>query len=522
MTEKFYLTTAIDYVNAPPHLGHAYEKIAADALARYHRLRGAEVFFLTGVDEHGMKIEKTAAQAGITPQELADRHTPLFIETWQQLGISYDHFIRTTDPDHERAVQQAFSQLLEQGDIYKASYEGLYCTGCEEFKNERDLSEGRCPQHPQEALATHSEENYIFRLSAYKQRLREHIESHTDFIAPVTRKKEALNLLEGFPDVSVSRQRLKWGIPVPGDASQVIYVWIDALLNYVTGVGYQTDADSFRRWWPAELHLVGKDITKFHCLIWPALLLALGLPLPRQIYGHGFVLMDSQKMGKSLGNAVSPAVLAEQYGTDALRYYLLREVVFGKDGEFSPAAFEKRVDSDLANNLGNALNRLLPILEKQHAGKIPTPRPESGVALRESVPALLASVESAMQELALQGALSAIWGYLDQINKFIDTQAPWTLAKRAADEPEAQAELFDILYASLEALRVVAILASPFIPGLSAKIWEQLGIPEPITAQRWQNLSWGGLQPETQTHRLGPIYPRIGSALAKDKKQPRT
>lgn len=515
MSEPVLITTAIDYTNAPPHLGHAYEKIAADAVARYHRLRGDDVFFLTGTDEHGLKIERAASAKGVEPQAFVDEMAGKFAAAWEALGVAPDRFIRTTDPDHEEAVGRVFARLLEQGDISKAVYEGLYCAGCEEFKNERDLVDGKCPQHDA-APVPYKEENYVLRVGKYKERIRAHIESHPGFIRPASRKAEILNLLETFPDVSVSRQKLKWGIPVPGDPEQRIYVWVDALLNYLTGIGYTglAGAEAFpsekaARYWPARWQIVGKDITKFHCIIWPALLMALDLPLPATVYGHGWVNVGESKMSKSLGNVVEPVALAERYGADALRYFLLREITFGKDGSYTEDGFRLRVNADLANNFGNALNRTLGLLEKNFGAVVPGDRPTVSAPLAEAARALVAAVEAHMAALELQETLEAIWGYLDVLNKFIDTEAPWALAKAGDTE-----RLAGVLYGVLEGLRVVALLVSPFVPALAARMWDQLGQDAPLASRRWDALAWGGLAEGTVTRKAGPLYPRIDDELA--------
>ncbi|MBU6428529.1 MAG: methionine--tRNA ligase [Cyanobacteria bacterium REEB65] len=518
MTATYYITTAIDYVNAAPHLGHAYEKIAADMLARYQRLRlGSDhVFYLTGTDEHGVKIEKAAREAGLSPQAWCDRTVEAFQAAWQALGISYDRFIRTTDPDHEAAVAQIFERLLRQGDIYKARYEGWYCRSCEEFKLDRDLGEGRlCPIHGTATEWT-SEENYVFALSKYKDRLRAKLEEDPHFLQPESRRREILNLLEGFPDVSVSRQSLRWGIPVPGDPSHVIYVWIDALSNYLTGIGYPTDEERFRRWWPADVHLVGKDITKFHAILWPALLLALDLPLPKQVYGHGWVLFDQEKMSKSTGNVVDPVGLAQKYGPDAIRYYLMRDVLFGRDGDFTYGAFEQRVNADLANNLGNALNRILTFAERHLDNQVSRPASPPGedvTALELAAREAVAGFSAAMEAMAPHEALEAAWSLLDELNLFVDRQAPWSLAKLEDKEP-----LGHCVWAVLETLRVVAIMVWPVVPTLAGKIWEQLGIPGVLGAERtdrrWVDTVWGAAPDLAfQTRKTGPIYPRIGSEL---------
>ncbi|MEB3285650.1 MAG: methionine--tRNA ligase [Candidatus Sericytochromatia bacterium] len=508
MSASYYITTAIDYTNAPPHLGHAYEKIAADVLARWNRLDGADVFFLTGVDEHGIKIEKAAALQGVTPEEFVGGITPQFVSTWSTLGVQYDRFIRTTDAYHEESVQRAFALLVEQGDIEKARYEGLYCAGCEEFKNERELVDGRCPQH--DAVPQNfAEDNYVLRIGKYRERIREHILSHPEFIQPESRRNEVLNLLDTFPDVSVSRQKVRWGISVPGDDSQVIYVWVDALLNYITGVGWGWDDALFSRYWPASVHVVGKDIMKFHCIIWPAILMALELPLPRTIHGHGWVHVGDQKMSKSLGNAVEPNALAARYGADALRYYLMREITYGKDGTYTLEAFKLRVNADLANNLGNALNRTLGMLEKQFAGVVPSDLPAITKELADRVTMVQEQAARHMRQFEIQEALEVIWGLIDAVNKFIDTQAPWALAKAGDME-----KLGGVLYGVLESLRAVTILVSPFVPQLAEKMWLQLGISSDLQSQRLKDLAWGGLQSGTQTRKLGPVYPRIEDELA--------
>lgn len=508
MPRTYYVTTAIDYTNAPPHIGHAYEKIAADAIARWHRLLGADVFFLTGVDEHGVKIEKAAASEGITPQAFVWRISPQFVSTWEKLGVKYDRFIRTTDDFHEKAVQDAFARMVATGDIYKAKYEGLYCAGCEEFKNERDLTDGKCPQHDA-APQPFSEENYVLAVDKYKDRLRAHIEANPSFIAPESRKNEILNLLDTFPDVSVSRQKVKWGIPVPGDDSQVIYVWVDALLNYLTGIGWGWDDATFKKYWPADCQVVGKDITKFHCIIWPTILMALDVPLPKQVYGHGWVNVGDQKMSKSLGNAVEPNAIADEFGADALRYFMLREITWGKDGTYTFDLFKRCVNADLANNLGNALNRTLGMLEKNFEGKVPADLPAVTDELKARVAEARDKAIDHMDRLEIQEALETLWGLIDAVNKYIDTQAPWALAKAGETE-----KLGGVLYGVLESLRAVSILVSPFIPTLAGKMWEQLGLDAQLADQRLSDLAWGGLPAGTATNKTGPIYPRIEDELA--------
>lgn len=514
----YYLTTAIDYVNGRPHLGHAYEKIAADMIARHQRLRlGAdEVYYLTGTDEHGGKIEKVAREAGVSPAAWCAARADEFREAWAVLGVSYDRFIRTTDPDHEAMVQRIFSRLLLQGDVTKARYEGWYCRACEEFKLERDLAEDRCCPVHGSPTEWQSEENYVFHVSRYKDRIREWLEGPEQPLQPEGRCRETLNLLEGFPDVSVSRQSLKWGVPVAEDPEHVVYVWIDALSNYLSGIGYLFDETSFRRWWPADLHLVGKDITKFHAIIWPALLLALDLPLPKRVYAHGWVLVGQEKMSKSTGKVVDPVDMAREFGADALRYYLLREIVFGKDGEFTQEAFENRVNADLANNFGNALHRMLTFAERHFEMRVERPVRLDPVveALASQAVAARAAYAEGMERLALHEALAAVWGLLDETNAFIDRMAPWALAK-AGD----MATLQQVLWGVFESLRVAALMASPAIPGLAAKLWEQLGPGEDLAVARWDDARFDCLAGRTfRLVRTGPVYPRIGAAAAKGGK----
>lgn len=534
MARALYLTTAIDFANAPPHLGHAYEKIAADVMARWHRMRGDEVFFLTGTDEHGFKMEKLATAEGISPKAFVDRISPLFESTWRALNLSPDRFIRTTDADHVAVVTKAYALLRERGFIERALYEGLYCAGCEEFKNERDLVEGKCPNHDA-VPEMHREENDVLRVSKFKAQIRDLLTGENASgqnpdgrrieVQPELRLSEILNLLEGFPDVSVSRKKVKWGIPVPGDEEQVIYVWIDALLNYLSGLGYvpgaATQTERFERFWadPAatQVQLVGKDITKFHCIIWPAILLGLGLRVPKLVYGHGWVTVGQAKMGKSLGNVVEPNAMVEAFGADAVRYFLMREIPFGRDGSYTPEALKLRVNADLANNLGNALNRTLGMLGKNFEGVVP-PRLEAVegdlvASLAEAKAKALAAMEpqaGAGEPYRIHEALVAIWEHVNATNKYVDTQAPWALAKAGESE-----KLGGVLYAVLESLRTVAILTSPFVPGLSQKIWAQLGQSGSVLDARWDvDLAWGLLPVGQATLKGEPIFLRLDEELA--------
>lgn len=532
MGRAVYITTAIDYTNAPPHLGHAYEKIAADVMARWHRMRGDEVFFLTGVDEHGSKIEKLALAAGISPAEFVAPISPQFEAAWRELGLSPDRFIRTTDPDHEALVSAAYARLRERGYIERALYEGLYCAGCEEFKNERDLVDGKCPHHDA-VPELHHEENDVLRVSKLKAELRDALTGENASgqnpqgevriqVVPELRLHEILNLLEGFPDVSVSRKTVRWGIPVPGDEEQVIYVWVDALLNYLSGLDHQLSgppSERMARFWldpeALQVQLVGKDITKFHCIIWPAILLGLGLPLPKMVYGHGWVTVGQTKMAKSLGNVVRPGDLVAEFGADAVRYYLMREIPFGRDGSFTPEALKLRVNADLANNMGNALNRSLGMLGKQFEGQVPPRLAEVEGPLVESLGRAKAAAEAAMEGVdggeayRIHEALGAIWDHINAINKYVDTEAPWTLAKLGERE-----KLGGVLYAVLEGLRTVAILTSPFVPTLAQKMWAQLGMEGRVQGARWSDLAWGGLPEGQLTQKGEPIFLRLDEALA--------
>lgn len=532
MKEGFYITTAIDYSNAPPHLGHAYEKITADAIARYHRLRGKEVFFLIGLDEHGTKIEKAAREKGITPQQHVDEISAKYQEVWKSLNISYDYFIRTSEEKHKQAVEKIFIKLQEQGDLYKKSYQGLYCSGCEAFYLEKDLDEkGNCPNHqrPPELI---SEENYFFKITKYKEKIKEHISQNPDFVQPVTRKNEIIKMLEDFDDISVSRETVKWGVKVPGDEKQVIYVWLDALNNYITALGYSSDDDAlFKKFWPANIQIVGKDIMKFHCIIWPATLLALGLELPEVVFGHGFLTIGGAKISKSVGNIINPQDLVNKYQSDGLRYFIIREVNYGNDGDFAAEfkedgsfdrceIMENRVNADLANSLGNSLNRIVAsILAKNCDGIVPERNIDAEKDFPEFVETVKNRVSEAMDRFAMQEAVSSIWDLVNKLNKYIDTEAPWSLAKQSKEDPSVTSYFHGVLYTCLETLRIIALLASPYIPVISRKIWEQLGIEEMMENQDWTKVKWGLLSSGTVTKKSELIYPRVDSKLADKTKK---
>lgn len=525
MKNTYFITTAIDYSNAPPHLGHAYEKITTDAFARHYRLRGKDVFFLTGLDEHGTKNEKAAKAKNITEKEHCDEIALKYKEVWEKLNISYDYFIRTSDEEHKKAVQKIFLKLQEKGDIYKKSYEGLYCSGCEAFYLEKDLVNGNCPDHqrPPELV---SEENYFFKISKYKSQIAEHITKNPDFIKPESKRNEILRLLENFEDISISRQTVKWGISVPGDENQVIYVWLDALNNYITALGYCGDNNkNFNKFWPANAQIVGKDIMKFHGIIWPAILLALDVPLPKTIFSHGHITLGGAKMSKTQGNVISPDDLINKYKIDGLRYFIIREINYGNDGdflaEFKDGNFdrceilENRVNADLANNLGNSLNRIISsILAKNCESIVPERFPKSEKDFPEFVETIKNKVAEHMDKFELQEAVISVWDLVNKLNKFIDTEAPWNLAKKSKEDSSFLPYFHGVLYTCLETLRIISLLASPYIPSISLKIWEALGIEEKIETQKWPSITWGLLKPGTVTIKGDLIYQRIDSKLA--------
>lgn len=506
--EKFYVTTAIDYVNATPHIGHAYEKIAADIIARYYRIRGRKVFFQTGVDEHGSKVEKSAIEAQKTPKEFCDEMAGKFQAAWQKLNLSYDKFIRTTDDYHEKAVQHLFKKLVEKGDIYKGTYSGLYCEGCEDFVRERDLDEnGNCPNHlkPPKTLEEH---NYFFKLTNYKDALRNWLNENPDAVRPEGRKKEILNQLNDpeLGDFSVTRARssLTWGIPVPDDEEHVIYVWIDALSNYITGVGYSSDEERFKEWWPADLHLIGKDINKFHSIYWPALLMAADIAVPKQVFAHGFITVDGQKISKSLGNSIDPGALVDEYGADALRFYLFANTPFDNDGDFSHEDCKKQVNAALANNIGNLLNRTLTLVEKNCGGKVPDRDPDHTLRIQANEIHVL--VGKHMEHLEFAKAIEAILALVDQANKIMNDEKPWTLFKEGK-----QKEGEEVLFTCMEVLRRVAMNIYPFTPKLAADIWYQLGNDDDISVigDKKDDDFFDMLKPGTAIRNTGPVFKRL-------------
>ncbi len=486
MAERFYITTPIYYVNDIPHIGHAYTTTACDVISRYKRMKGYDVFFLTGTDEHGQKIQTAAAEQGITPQRLTDKIHVAFKNLCKALNASNDDFIRTTEDRHIRTVQAVFSKLLKQGDIYKGTYSGYYCVPDETYVPENAMGPNRtCPDCGR-PLTIMEEESYFFRASKYVPQLIEYYESHVKAVMPKIRYNEIMSFLKGgVRDQSVSRTTLKWGIPVPGDEKHVIYVWFDALVNYITAAGYLDDPEKFRQWWPSVRHMVGKDIIRFHCVTWPLVLLALGVNLPVEIFAHGWWTVDGEKMSKSRKNVVDPFKVVEDYGVDPFRYFMMREVPFGGDGDFSELALVSRINSDLANDLGNLLNRTLQMIRSYRGGTVPECASESELSAMAAN--VLERVDSAMNEYAFDEALKAIWELIGRANKFIDETAPWKLAK-----DESQSSRLDFVLLNLyEALRLSAMLIAPVMPETAGRIWTQLGISADPVKSQYSSFVWG-------------------------------
>ncbi|HEY9780689.1 MAG TPA: methionine--tRNA ligase [Leptolyngbyaceae cyanobacterium] len=519
--ETFAVTTPLYYVNDIPHIGSAYPTIAADVLARFERLQGLSVLMITGTDEHGQKIQRAAESNGRSPQEYCDRIVPEFTSLWQQLNIQYDRFSRTTTVKHEAIVKEFFGRVWDKGDIYLDRQQGWYCVSCEEFKEERELLESHhCPLHPNKEAEWRDEQNYFFRLSRYQSALEELYKQQPDFIQPESRRNEVLNFVsQGLRDFSISRVNIDWGIPVPVDPSHKIYVWFDALLGYITALldpdSEPTLENALSKWWPINLHLIGKDILRFHAVYWPAMLMSAGLPLPGRVFGHGFLTKDGQKMGKTLGNTIDPVALVKQYGADAVRYYFLKEIEFGKDGDFNETRFINTLNADLANDLGNLLNRTLGMVRKYcnynvpncTSENLPDDQPLKAIAL-----SLGEQVRKNYQALAFSQACEAILNLVRASNKFIDAQAPWTLYKQGR-----QQEVETVLYAVLESVRLAAYLLSPIIPNISTEIYKQLGFAIDfnnktdisIAAPFRIHATWGILSEKQQLGDPRPVFQRL-------------
>ena len=511
--ETFYITTPIYYPSDNLHIGHAYCSTAADTMARFKKQQGFDTYFLTGTDEHGQKIERKAMEKGVTPQAYVDEIVRGIKELWKLMDVDYDDFIRTSDERHVKAVQKIFRKLYEQGDIYKGTYEGWYCTPCESFFTELQLKDGCCPDCGRPVEKT-NEEAYFFRLSKYQDWLIDYIQTHPDFIQPKSRQNEMLNnfLRPGLQDLCVSRTSIKWGVPVDFDSAHTVYVWLDALTNYITALGYTSDDPSlYEKYWPADIHLVGKEIVRFHTIIWPIILHALGLELPKQVFGHGWLVLSGVKMSKSLGNVVDPVVLCNRYGSDAIRYFLMREMPFGSDGQFSYEALLTRMNADLANDLGNLVSRTTAMAEKYFGGTLPTERERSDADddLKQMASTLRDRYETEMEHFQFQNALEQVFKTIQRANKYIDENAPWTLAK----DPANRARLATVMYNLLETIRICAVLLTPFIPDSAEKIFDQIGACP--CCRTWEKANvWGSLRPDVTVHKGEALFPRVDAEKA--------
>lgn len=516
MNKKFYITSPLYYVNDVPHIGSAYTTIACDCIARYKRLRGYDVCFLTGTDEHGQKIYKSACENNLPPQNHCDSIASKFQELWKLLNIKYDRFSRTTSKKHEVIVQEFFNQVFKTGDIYESFYEGLYCEACEDFKSKSDLiDENLCPVHKTK-VQEYKEKNYFFALSKYQTRLTEYFEKNPDFIQPLYRKNEVLGWVkEGLKDFPISRQSVKWGIPIPNDPNQTIYVWFDALLGYISGLLDESEKPrletAIKYYWPCSVHIIGKDILRFHAVYWPCMLMSAGLPLPKKVFGHGFLTKDGEKMGKTTGNIINPYELINEFGTDAVRFYFLREISFGKDGDYSKENFVNRINSDLANNLGNLLNRTLNLVNKDFNGILGKSKTEDFLNLKEKTTSTIKSFEEHMDNLELKEALDLVWILIDSTNKVFNDLAPWKLIKNN-EKDKAQR----CLYETLEILRNISIMLYPFIPETSLKMYNQLGYDTLNERKEWEKVSWNKLKDTFKVKEGKPVFPRLELKVIKN------
>ncbi len=509
---KFYLTTPIYYVNDVPHIGHAYATLATDTLARYHRLMGEDVFFLTGTDEHGQNIAQIAESKGMSPKQYCDQIVARFQDLWRRLDITNDYFVRTTDDRHQRAVIKFTKALLASGDVYRGQYSGWYCPRCEAFLEQEELEENnQCPVHHRACEWT-EEDNYFFALSRYQDRLFELV-ANTDFVEPETRRNELLGVLrEGLKDFSISRQHVRWGIPMPGSPEQVLYVWVDALSNYITAMGYEDNPEQFQRYWPADVHIIGKEIIRFHCLYWPAMLMAAAVPVPKKVFAHGWLTKDGQKISKSTGNVIDPFDLVDRFGPDAMRYYFLREGAFGLDWDYTEGSFIRRYNADLANDLGNLLNRTLQMVVRYFDGVVPSPAGEAQPADRELLDlatSLRPVIESAVARFALQDVLIALWAVVEKANGYVQANAPWVLAKsRQAGSAEAADRLATVLYNLVDVLRLLGWYTLAVTPVKSRELLAQLGL-ETSPVPEWDVLTAVGKYPAGTRIRPGAVlYPK--------------